>query len=138
MLLVAAVQTISSQRQVFADAIVEDSEPAPHDRLWLRRATRRPGKADTWREIVIAADVVLIFVTQPHVQSQIPTHFPVVLRIQTKVCLANGSAGIAGSQAELTGKTDPVSIKSGKRPDSVKVLSGDVGNIYVAHALAKF
>src|SRR5207253_6842312 len=95
--LISSVQAARLQRQVFADAIVENSKAAANSRLrGMLRAYRagRPGKTNAWRKVKITADVVLVLVTQAEAQHQVRAIFPVVLNETAKINLAHRSLWI--------------------------------------------
>src|SRR6185295_7448275 len=56
-------------------------------RSFLVSKNRRPRKPDTWREVVITVDVVLVLVTKPGREREVGPHFPFVLEIERSVSL---------------------------------------------------
>src|SRR6185295_7766037 len=102
--LVGAVQSIGSQRQVLADAIIENAETAADGglRRMLRIGRARlPGKAEPWGKIQIAADVVLVLITQPKTQHKVGSHSPIILSKAAKVYLAHSGLRITGRDCQL-------------------------------------
>src|SRR5437762_1188546 len=123
------------QRQVFANSIVKNTKPSAYNGLGLGATTRRPGKAETRSDVVITADVVLVFVTQTQIQGQVRAHLPVVLRIQAKVYLANRGQRLTRGNPELAWPIVLKVQKTVKVPDTIEVAHGNIFNFDITHAL---
>src|SRR3954465_11308047 len=69
----------------------------------LRRRPRRPGDAHPRRKIQVAADIVLVLVTQTIAERHVRPVTPVILCEAAKIELADGRQGVAAIDRELSG-----------------------------------
>ena len=108
MLLIGAVKPRRIECQILADAIVKDSKaPTNYCGRSLARidGAGRPCKTDARREIKIAFDVGLIFVSQSEVDGEIRPQLPVILDKSAKIELADCRERITCRDRKLSSAT---------------------------------
>src|SRR6185295_16307442 len=110
--LIETVEARREQRRSFAKTIVENTHAAANHHLRRARrrrvrittdarATRRPRKEESRREVVIAADVGLLLVTHSHRERQVWTKAPLILKKRAEIRLPNACFRIATRDRKL-------------------------------------
>src|SRR6185503_7893982 len=122
LLLVHPVETRGLQGQIFSSSFVEDARSAANNCLCLspRGSSRGPRERDARREVQVAADIRLCFITQAVAERETRMYSPVILEKSTDVPLLDPRRRIAAGQRELRrlpaersnlGRTQSLSLK---------------------------
>src|SRR5262249_45958670 len=97
-----AVTAQPIERKVLAHTVVEESSAGPDYGLrCLAPRCEAPGDAHAWRDIPMAADPGLRFISQARTDGEIWANAPVVQHEQADIVLVDAGERIAGGDGEL-------------------------------------